>query len=139
MISFRMIPSEEIHCIIPLLKILDTRFSDDTLKDRLDEMLDSGYQCVGIYENDKLIGVSGLWILYKYYVGKHIEPDNVILAHEYQGRGIGRQLMAWIYAYGKSIGCVGSELNCYVTNESGQKFWESEGFEPIGVHYQKIF
>jgi GNAT superfamily N-acetyltransferase len=139
MISFRFIPDAEIDCIIPLLLILDTRFSAEILKSRLEEMLDTGYQCVGIYENNELIGVSGLWILYKYYVGKHIEPDNVILTPEYQGQGIGRQLMAWIYAYGQSIGCVASELNCYVTNKAGQKFWESEGYEPIGIHYQKIF
>jgi GNAT superfamily N-acetyltransferase len=139
MISFRFIPDAEIDCIIPLLLILDTRFSAEILKSRLKEMLDTGYQCVGIYENNELIGVSGLWILYKYYVGKHIEPDNVILTPEYQGQGIGRQLMAWIYAYGQSIGCVASELNCYVTNKAGQKFWESEGYEPIGIHYQKIF
>ena len=139
MISFRFIPDAEIDCIIPLLLILDTRFSAEILKSRLEEMLDTGYQCAGIYENNELIGISGLWILYKYYVGKHIEPDNVILAPEYQGQGIGRQLMAWIYAYGQSIGCVASELNCYVTNKAGQKFWESEGYEPIGIHYQKIF
>ena len=139
MISFRFIPDAEIDCIVPLLLILDTRFSAEILKSRLEEMLDTSYQCVGIYENNELIGISGLWILYKYYVGKHIEPDNVILAPEYQGQGIGRQLMAWIYAYGQSIGCVASELNCYVTNKAGQKFWESEGYEPIGIHYQKIF
>lgn len=139
MISFKLIPSAEIDCIIPLLLILDSRFSGEILKGRLEEMLDTGYQCVGVYENNELIGVSGLWILCKYYVGKHIEPDNVILAPEYQGRGIGRQLMAWICAYGQSIGCVASELNCYVTNKAGQKFWESEGYEPIGIHYQKMF
>ena len=139
MISFRLIPAEEIDCVVPLLLVLDTRLPEDILKSRLGEMLENGYQCVGIYENDELIGASGLWVLCKYYVGKHIEPDNVILLPEHQGQGIGKQLMAWIHAYGKSIGCVASELNCYVTNKEGQKFWESEGYEPIGVHYQKIF
>jgi GNAT superfamily N-acetyltransferase len=139
LITFKLIPEEDIDCILPMLQLLDEQFSDAVLKERLAEMLDHGYQCVGIYDDSKLIGVSGLWILCKYYVGKHIEPDNVILAPEYQGRGIGKQLMAWIYAYGKSIGCVASELNCYVTNKDGQKFWESEGYEPIGLHYQKKF
>ena len=76
MISFRLIPDAEIDSIMPLLLLLDTRFSEDVLKGRLEEMLDNGYQCVGIYDDEKLIGASGLWILCKYYVGKHIEPDN---------------------------------------------------------------
>jgi GNAT superfamily N-acetyltransferase len=139
MISFRLIPGENIHCIVPLLQFLDDSFSTETLESRLDEMLDLGYQCVGIYDDDRLIGVSGLWILSKYYIGKHIEPDNVILLPEYQGRGIGRKLMAWIYDYGKSLGCRASELNCYIANEDGQRFWESEGFKAIGLHYQKKF
>jgi GNAT superfamily N-acetyltransferase len=139
MISFKLIPDTEIDSIVPLLMVLDTRFSEETLKDRLREMLKTGYQCVGIYNDDELIGASGLWILYKYYVGKHIEPDNVILAPEHRGQGIGKKLMAWIYAYGLSMGCVASELNCYVTNKDGQKFWKSEGYEPVGIHYQKFF
>ena len=137
MISFRLIPSEDIHSIVPLLRALDDSFSAETLMGRLDEMLELGYLCVGVYDKDRLVGVSGLWILAKYYIGKHIEPDNVILLPEYQGRGIGRKLMAWIYDYGKSIGCRATELNCYISNEAGQKFWESEGFKAIGLHYQK--
>ena len=100
-------------------------------------MVEQGYQCVGIYSGDKLIGICGLWILTKYYVGKHIEPDNVVILEEYRGNGLGKQLMAWIYDYAKAQGCIASELNCYLTNEKGQQFWEKEGYKKIGYHYQR--
>ena len=54
-----------------------------------------------------------------------------------QHKGLGKKLMAWVYDYGKSQGCIASELNCYLPNESGQKFWEREGYKVIAYHYKK--
>jgi GNAT superfamily N-acetyltransferase len=73
----------------------------------------------------------------KYYVGKHIEPDNVIIHPDYRGSGVGEALMKWIYNYAISQGCVASELNCYVSNNAGQKFWINQGYNVIGFHFQK--
>jgi GNAT superfamily N-acetyltransferase len=88
---------------------------------------------------DQLIGMSGLWLLNKYYVGKHIEPDNVMVLPEYRGNGIGEQLLEWITAYGKAQGCIASELNCYVNNSEGLKFWLNNGYKVLGFHCQKKF
>ena len=136
--TFKLISSTEISSIIPLLKILDPSIPEDFLTQRLNEMLSQGYECVGVYENEKLIAVSGLWIRTQYYVGKHIEPDNVIVHPAYQGKGFGEKLMQWIYDYGKSKDCVASELNCYVANEKGNNFWKKEGYKIIGNHYQRM-
>ena len=136
-IEIKLIASNQIFSIIPLLQTLDSTIAESALKNRLTEMVEQGYQCVGIYSGDKLIGICGLWILTKYYVGKHIEPDNVVILEEYRGNGLGKQLMAWIYDYAKAQGCIASELNCYLTNEKGQQFWEKEGYKKIGYHYQR--
>lgn len=125
--------------IIPFLNRLDPSISVEVLNERLEEMFSNGYKCVGVYDSSKLVGISGLWILTKYYIGKHIEPDNVFILPEYQGKGIGKQIMKWVFNYAISIGCKGSELNCYTKNKSGQKFWEREGYQMVGYHYQKRF
>lgn len=117
--------------------MLNSTISEDVLKQRLDEMLTQGYQCIGIFDEDKLIGICGIWILTKYYVGKHIEPDNIIISSPYQNKNIGTQLMAWIYNYAKTNGCIASELNCYVGNKEAHRFWEKEGYEVIALHFQK--
>jgi GNAT superfamily N-acetyltransferase len=137
MYDFSLIPKDKLYTVIPLLKILNPNIEDETLKSRLDEMLLQGYECVGIFDNNKLIGISGLWIITKYYIGKHIEPDNVVIDPEYRNKGIGELLMKWIYEYGRSKGCVASELNCYVSNEKGNKFWFNEDYKIIAFHYQK--
>ncbi|WP_415395807.1 GNAT family N-acetyltransferase [Sulfurimonas sp. CS5] len=102
-------------------------------------MIKQNYQCIGIFDKKQLIGICGIWMLTKYYVGKHIEPDNVIILSKYQNQNIGKKLMTWIYDYAKKNNCVASELNCYVNNDKAHKFWEKEGYKVIGLHYQKKF
>lgn len=137
MISFKLIRKEEINSIIPFLHILNNKIDEGTLKNRLEEMIQQGYECVGAYDEDKLIGISGLWIFTRYYVGKFIEPDDVVMMPEYRNSGIGQMLINWIYEYGKSKGCIASELNCYITNAAGQRFWMNQGYKIIGFHFQR--
>ena len=137
MCVIKLIQPEDIKTIIPLLNKLNPNISNVVLETRLEEMIQNNYECVGVYDEDKLVGISGLWILTKYYVGKHIELDNVYLSPEYQGTGLGKQLVNWILDYGKSKGCIASELNCYVDNAKGNKFWSAMGYEKIGYHYAK--
>ncbi len=135
--TIRFIEKDKMETIIPLWRALNPKIPEGVLKERLQEMLRTNYHCIGVFDGDSLIGISGLWILNKYYVGKHLEPDNVYIRPEYQGKGIGQQLMNWIFDYGKSLGCVASELNCYVENKAGQRFWEQQGYKMVAYHYQK--
>ncbi len=137
--KIELIPEDKMFTIIPLLRLLNDKIPVETLEERIKEMLQQQYKCVGVYEDDKLVGISGLWILHKYYVGKHIEPDNVFIHPDHQGKGIGALLITWIEEYAKSIGCRAAELNCYVNNEGGVKFWLNAGFKLIGLHFQKKF
>ena len=137
MFDVRLIPKEEIATILPLVKMTNPDLSEEVLRDRLEQMLPLGYQCVGVYDGERLIGISGIWTLVKFYVGKHIEPDNVIIHPYYRGQGVGVVMMKWIFDYARSIGCVASELNAYVTNDRGHKFWFNQGYKILGFHFQK--
>lgn len=136
--TIRLIPKQEIATIIPLLRLLNNNaITDQVLEERMQDILQRNYECAGVYDQEKLIGICGVWVLNKFYVGKHIEPDNVMILPEYQGKGIGEQMMQWIYDYGRSQGCIASELNCYVSNEKGIKFWINQGYKILGFHFQK--
>ena len=138
-LKFEVLPKTQVNGIVTVLRVLNEQLSEDVLKERLNEMFDRGFICLGVFDAEKLIGVSGLWILNKIYVGRHIELDDVVILPEYRSKGIGKQMMQWIYQFAKDQGCVASELNCYVTNSAGQKFWANEGYRVIGFHYQKKF
>lgn len=137
MASFRLVEKNNIFSIIPLLSMLNPAIPEPTLRERLTEMVEHGYECLGVYDNDELIGICGLWILVKYYVGRHIEVDNVIIHPNHQGQGIGEEMMQWVFDYARSKGCVASELNCYTSNTGGNKFWHNQGYRILGFHYRK--
>jgi GNAT superfamily N-acetyltransferase len=138
MYIIRLLNTDELHTILPFLQMLNENTSPDILESRLKEMQSNNYRCVGVYDADKLIGISGLWILTKHYVGKHIEPDNVIIHPDYRNKKIGEQLFQWIFDYAREQGCVASELNCYVQNHKGVRFWINQGYRIIGYHMQKL-
>jgi GNAT superfamily N-acetyltransferase len=137
MYQIKLIPKDKLEVIFPLLQLLNEKTEEAILLDRLNEMRETNYECVGVYDDDKLIGISGLWMLNKIYVGKHIEPDNVIILPEYRSKGIGEMMMQWIYEYAISKGCVASELNCYVSNAKGIRFWITQGYRILGFHMQR--
>jgi len=135
--QYRLIPPDELESILPLIRLLNPQLEHAILRTRLQEMIGQGYQCVGAYEGERLIALCGLWIATKFYCSKFIEPDNVIVHPDYRDRGIGQELMRWVYEYGREQGCDVVELNAYVTNSAAHRFYYREGFAILGFHFQK--
>ena len=133
-----LLPPERLPEIIPFLQRLDPRLANEVLAERVAEMQGRGFQCAGIHDGDRLIGIAGLWLLTKYYVGRHLEMDDVVIDPAYRSQGVGEQLVAWVEAHARSLGCRAIELNCYVGNDGGHRFWQRCGFTHLGHHYQKL-
>lgn len=137
-ISFRIIPPSDIECIIPLLRVLGEKsISEALITERLHEMKDQNYECVGVYEGEDLIGCSGLWFQTRHYAGRSIEMDHVIILDTYRSKGIGKKLMNYIYEYANERGCNWIELNTYVDNFPSHKFYYNQGFVAKGYHFIK--
>lgn len=138
-LSFKSIDNKDILSILPLLKKANTTTPHDILEKRVIEMVNySTYECVGVFDEDKLIGISGLWYSMRHYSGKSVEPDHVIIDESYRGKNIGKQFFNWIYEYTKSKGYEAMELNTYTGNRKSHKFYYNEGFEIYGFHFVKI-
>jgi len=137
-IKIEMIPKDNLEIILPLMKQLNEETSLEILSDRLKEMILQGYKCVGVWNKEnELIAACGIWITTRFYSGKFIEPDNVVVHRDFRGLGIGEKMMEWVYDYGRKNECVFSELNAYISNEKGHKFWFNEGFHVLGFHFRK--
>lgn len=127
--------------ILPLVMELNNNaISYALLQKRLADMLAmGGYECIGAYDGEELVGIFGVWVLNKLYAGKHVEPDNVFIKKEYRSKGVGQLMIDFLFQYARDIDCEGTEVNCYVANEKGRKFWERQGYEPLAVHFFKKF
>jgi len=138
-IIFKVIEKEDILQILPLLKQLNTTTPTDTLKTRVLEMATyPNYECIGVFDEDKLIGICGLWYCTRHYIGRSVEPDHVIVNNEYRGQKIGKKLFDWIKEYTKSKGYEAMELNTYTGNRKSHKFYYNENFEIYGFHFLNI-
>lgn len=128
--TFRIIENRNINSIIPLIKkFTNNKISDVVLKERFSEMITQNYECAGIFEGEKLIGVSGMWFCTRHYSGKSVEVDHVYIDDNYRGKGLGKQFFEWIYNYVKQKGYEAVELNTYVQNYPSHKFYYNEGLK----------
>ena len=137
-IVFKIVEKESIADIIPLVQKLNgNKVNDAVLTQRFVEMFNQNYECAGIYDSEKLIGVCGLWFCTRHYSGRSVEPDHVFIDENYRNMGLGKQFFSWIYDYALSKGCEAVELNTYVTNASSHKFYFNENFKILGYHFLK--
>lgn len=137
-VRFEIIPSEDILVIVPLLLVLGSEnTSEETIKERLLEMAQQSYECIGIYDGEHLIGTCGMWFQTRHYAGKSCEVDHVIILESHRNRGIGKKLMTFVYDYTSKKGCNWVELNTYVHNFPSHKFYYNEGFVAKGYHFVK--
>jgi len=136
-IKFRFLLKEEFESIIPYVSKLNPKLSRETIWLRLDEMKDQGVRCIGVFDSKKLIGMCSVWVQTRFYCGKMIEPDNVYIENEYRSLGLGKLLIEFLEDTGKKENCEVSELNCYLDNEKGLKFWRNQGYKELGFHMQK--
>lgn len=137
-ISFRIIPKLDILIIVPLLqKLGNDNVSETLLKERLLEMATQNHECIGIYDGEILIGTCGMWFQTRHYAGKSVEVDHVFIEETHRNRGIGKQLMQFVYDYAEKKKCNWVELNTYVHNFPSHKFYYNEGFVAKGYHFVK--
>jgi len=128
--QFKIIPNEDLYQIIPLVYALnEAKICKAVLKSRFGEMKNQNYECAGIFIDNDLIGVTGLWFCTRHYMGKSVELDHVYIKPEQRGNGIGKQFMKWIYNYVKEKGCNSMELNTYVQNYPSHKFYYKPEFD----------
>lgn len=133
------IAKENILTILPLLKIINTKTPHDILEKRVLEMVECpNYECIGLFDDKKLIGICGLWYSLRHYIGKSVEPDHVIIDEAYRGQNLGKQFFNWIYEYTSEKGCEAVELNTYTGNTKSHKFYYNEGFNIYGFHFLKV-
>jgi GNAT superfamily N-acetyltransferase len=137
-IHFSILDTSSVSSILPFIQELTHRkFSDAVLLERFQKMIDQNYECVGIYNDNTLIGCCGLWYQMRHYSGASCELDHFFIQSEYRSQGIGNTFIAWLEAHAQSKNCEALELNSYVANAASHKLYFREGFKILGFHFLK--
>jgi GNAT superfamily N-acetyltransferase len=137
-VSIRIIDPKEIFTIVPFLqKLGNNTVEGPVIKERLQEMIQQNYECLGIFDEEKLIGTCGLWFQTRHYAGRSLEMDHVIIDDAYRGHGVGKMLVEFVSDYAAKKSCNWVELNSYVHNFPSHKFFYNQGFVAKGYHFVK--
>ncbi|MEO6760583.1 MAG: GNAT family N-acetyltransferase [Saprospiraceae bacterium] len=123
--------------LFPLIKQLNDSVTEAYYATILDEMLLHGYRMVAVYDGEKCLGLSGIWVAAKIYCGRYLEMDNVVVSDRHRSRGIGQLLTAYITDLARHEGCAAILLDAYLENDKGHVFYERQGFVRRGYHFVK--
>lgn len=129
----------ELHSdIIRLSKILNPKIEETLLTPRINKMFDYvNYFSFGVFKDNMLVGISGGWVTERLYSGKQLEVDHFILDPDFRSLGLGSKLLRYIETWAKNQECITLELNAYIGNSRGHKFYFQKGYKILGYHFQK--
>jgi GNAT superfamily N-acetyltransferase len=137
-INLKELSESDIDRIAYFAKKLNPEKSIEELTLSINEMFSfNNYHCFGLYSGEKIVGISSCWVTVRFYSGKQIELDNVIIDDKSRSSGFGRKFLELIEVWAKENGCKTIELNTYVQNSRSHKFYFNQGYSILGFHFQK--
>ena len=137
-LEFRELTIRDSNTIVPLANKLHPAIAPEIIRAYLAEMFKfPTYHCFGLWQNHKLVAISNGWITVRFYSGKQLEVDNVIVDPDLRSQGVGKYFFAHIQEWALQNDCKTIELNTYVQNSKSHKFYFNEGYKILGFHFQK--
>lgn len=124
---------------ISVIQELYPSLKKEEYEKELDAMLPNNkYSQIAVFEGEKCLGISGIWIGTKLWCGKYLEIDNLVVSSKYRSKGVGKLLFDFISIIAKEEGCSMVSLDSYTANFKAHKFFYNEGFGPKGFHFVKL-
>ena len=137
--EFVVLTIDDSEGIVPLAHKLRPAADPAQLREYLAEMFSfPTFHCFGLRQEGKLIAVSFGWITVRFYSGKQLEVDNVIVDPDLRSQGVGKTFFSFIQEWAVRHQCKTIELNTYVQNSRSHKFYFNEGYSILGFHFQKV-
>jgi GNAT superfamily N-acetyltransferase len=138
-LEFRELTAADSNAIVPLANKLHPHMDPEKVRAYLAEMFNlPTYHCFGLWQDGKLVAMSNGWITVRFYSGKQLEVDNVIVDPDLRSKGVGKYFFQHIQDWAQQHQCKTIELNTYVQNSKSHKFYFNEGYSILGFHFQKV-
>ena len=123
--------------VTDLIKQLNPEMDLEQIEKTQREMVSlPNYQCFGLFHNDQLVGISSAWTTVRFYCGKQLELDNVIIDSTAQSQGLGKYFMEAIRDWAAAHDYKSVSLNTYVQNSRSHKFYFNQGYQVLGFHFE---
>jgi GNAT superfamily N-acetyltransferase len=121
--------------LYPLVNKLSPHLTETEYAQCLSEMVTKGYRMVCVIHGSRCVGLAGIWTGTKFYCGKYLEMDNVIIDESFRSDGIGSVLVDYIHRLAQKENCTTCMLDAYLENEAAHRFYEKKGYVKRGYHF----
>lgn len=95
------------------------------------------YRLIGGFSDGALAGVAGAWVATKIWCGRYLEIDNLVVAPEHRGSGVGSALIRYLEELAVREECNLVVLDSYTANQPSHRLYHRLGFEIWGFHFVK--
>ena len=137
MIIKELTTDAEFSALYDQIKALNAALTKSDYQARLKPMRAQGYRCVAAYDKESMVGAAGFWIGWRFWCGKYIDIDNVIVSESMRGRHVGKKMMSFVEAIGRAESCDLAVLDTYASNFSSHKFYYKQDYFILGYHMVK--
>jgi GNAT superfamily N-acetyltransferase len=94
-----------------------------------------GYRLAALAEGGVIRAVAGYRVMEMLYCGRILYIDDLVTDERVRSRGYGRELLGWLKATARSLGCGEIHLDSRLHRESAHRFYAREGFEKSCYHF----
>lgn len=123
---------------IDLIKHLYPEMSLQKYEDYLKAMQPHNYMQIAVFDNNKCLGMTGLWSGVKLWTGKYLEIDNFIVHPDSRELGVGKMICDYVDRMATEQGCTCIVLDAFTGNFKAHRFYYNHGYEPRGFHFIKV-
>jgi len=137
MANISNLSKERVQDILPLLYKIYPSINPDDIKERLDLVARSDWQCEIIEQEGAIIALSGYRIMHRFCYGKFMYIDHFVVDDAYRGSSTTMSLLDHLVALAERKGCESIILDTFITNSKAQKLWLNNKFQIVGFHFQR--
>lgn len=136
-LHIRELKPAEMPTLYPLIKQLNPTITRRQFGIYLDAALDEGYRCFGGFQGKKMVAACGAWVMTRFWCGKFMEVDNVVVDKALRNSGLGKVLLDEVEKIAKSEGCKMMLAASYTHNTASHRFYFREKYIIRGFVFTK--
>jgi GNAT superfamily N-acetyltransferase len=136
--TVRELKKAELPAIFPLIRQLNPTMTKAVFSKHLKDMLAGGYRAIAVFDGKKMVGLSGFWLRTRFWCGKQLDIDNVVVDAAYRSNGIGKLMDDWMMQFAKKHKVELIVLDSYATFYDAHRFYHRMGYGITGYHFTKV-
>jgi GNAT superfamily N-acetyltransferase len=125
----------EIARCYPVLRELRPGVTETQFPDRIRAQKQTGYRLACLEERAGIVAVAGFRVGESLAWGRFLYLDDLVTRCSYRSKGYGTLLLSWLKEEALRRGCEQIHLDSGVQRQDAHRFYERQGFVPVGVHF----